>query len=74
MEFELITPNDIIKMAKYEVWVKRLPLLSLRFAKLRLVAKDRYYNRLSLVNDGYKLGDLKELVIKYGGVDLPVIN
>lgn len=71
---ELITPNDIIKMSKYEVWVKRFPLLSIRYAKLRLVAKDRFYNRLTLVNEGYKLGNLKDLVIKYGGVDLPVIN
>lgn len=71
---EIITPNDIFKLTRYEVWVKKPVLLPFRFASFYLVHKERFYNRQQLIEKGYRIGDLQGLVTKFGGVDLPVIN
>lgn len=71
---EIIRPHDIIKMSKYEVWVKKPVLLPIRYADFYLVHKERFFNRQQLVEKGFKLGDLKGLVNKFNGVDLEVIN
>ncbi len=68
---EIITKNDIIKMEKYEVWVRKPIFLPNSYF---LVSKERFFNRMPLIEKGYRIGDLKALVKKYNGVNLPVIN
>jgi hypothetical protein len=74
MSTEIIHPYDIIKMSKYEVWIKKPILLPIRYANFYLVHKGRFFNRQQLVENGFRLGDLPGLVTRFGGVDLPVIN